>query len=476
MQTGSEESPSMILSAPERTLDRAGTTHITVFVPSTMTTLSLPSSNTSQFIETINGPKIGEGPESAAPAENDGFEEGTLRGWLTLVGGSLVAMPTFGNTQSFGVYQDFYTRTFFPNETPSTISWIGSVQLSLAFGIGVFAGKLFDRGYFHMLLASGSLLLLFSSFMLSLAKPDHFYQALLAQGFGMGIGSGMVFLPSISVLSHYFRRRRAVVMGIVLSSGSLGSIIYSILFNQIIAREDLGFPWAVRFIGFINVFLLGIANLIMKPRPPTRKPEPVDLTQIRRDSAYWITNLGLFFGFLGVFVPYFYLQLFSFSQGINASFLTWTIPILNAGALPGRVMPNFLADRYGTLNVLLPSGFLSGAIMWALLGIRSNAGVIVFALFYGFVSGAFLTLVSPSIAAFSTSPTMNDIGLRMGISYSVIGLAILGGNPIAGALLTSSYIWWRPLVFGCVALISGSACILYARQAVVKRRGGRQCV
>jgi hypothetical protein len=48
--------------------------------------------------------------------------------------------------------------------------------------------------------------------------------------------------------------------------------------------------------------------------------------------------------------------------------------------------------------------------MWALLGIRSNAGVIVFALFYGFVSGAFLTLVSPSIAAFSTSPTMNDIG------------------------------------------------------------------
>jgi hypothetical protein len=34
----------------------------------------------------------------------------------------------------------------------------------------------------------------------------------------MGIGSGMVFLPSISVLSHYFRRRRAVVMGIVLSS------------------------------------------------------------------------------------------------------------------------------------------------------------------------------------------------------------------------------------------------------------------
>ncbi|KAF7347948.1 MFS general substrate transporter [Mycena sanguinolenta] len=422
-----------------------------------MATLELPNiSSMSQSIAETNDSKIEqlEAEPPAPGAETLVFEEGTLRGWLTVLGGSLVAMPTFGNNQVRSilarvVYQDFYTRTFFPNETPSTISWIGSVQVSLAFLIGVLAGKLFDKGYFRILLVSGSLLLLFSSFMLSLVKPGHFYQALLSQGFGMGIGSGLIFVPSISVLSHYFRRRRAVVMGIVLSTGSLGSIIYAIIFNKLIKHENLGFPWAVRIIAFINVFVLAISNLIMKPRPPARKPEPVDLTQILRDGPYWLTNLGMFLGFLGVFVPYFYLQLFSFSRGINAEFLTWTIPILNAGAMPGRVLPNFLADRYGTLNVLLPAAFLSGTIMWALLGITNDAGVVVFALFYGFVSGAFLTLVSPTIAAFSTSPTMNDIGLRIGISYSVIGLALLGGTPIAGALLTSSYIWWRPLLYGC---------------------------
>ncbi|KAJ7042825.1 hypothetical protein C8F04DRAFT_908063, partial [Mycena alexandri] len=128
------------------------------------------------------------------------------------------------------------------------ISWIGSIQLSLQFIIGVVSGKLFDQGYFHVLMIAGSSVLLFSSFMLSLAKPHHFYQALLSQGFGMGIGSGLVFLPSLGLASHYFRRRRAVVMGIMISSGSFGGVIYSILLNKILPREDFGFPWAVRIV------------------------------------------------------------------------------------------------------------------------------------------------------------------------------------------------------------------------------------
>ncbi|KAJ7093819.1 MFS general substrate transporter [Mycena belliarum] len=383
--------------------------------------------------------------------ENPGpeFVEGTLHGWLAVVGGSLVLFATFGNMQSFGgkiLSIDFYTRTYFPEQSASTISWIGSIQLALQFIVGVISGKLFDKGFFHVLMVSGSLLLLFSSFMLSLAKPHQFYQALLSQGFGMGIGSGLLFLPSLSITSHYFRRRRAVAMGIMISSeiffqfndrsdifakgGSLGGVVYSILLNKILPREDLGFPWAVR----------------------------------------------LFLGYLGVFIPYFYLQLFSFNQGVSVGFLTWAIPILNAGAMVGRLMPNFLADRYGPLNAIIPSGLISGALMWALLGVHSVAGVTVFALFYGFVSGSFLSLTSPTVAAFSTSPTMNDIGLRIGISCFFIGFALLSGNPIAGALLSPpAYTWWKPLTFGSVVLVAGSVLILYARQAVVKRRG-RQLV
>jgi MFS family permease len=100
--------------------------------------------------------------------------------------------------------------------------------------------------------------------MLSLVKPHHYYQALLSQGFGVGIGSGLVFLPALALPSHYFRKRRGVAMGVMIScksssrmkrsvvlidffqGGSFGGVIYSILLNKILPREDWGFPWAVR--------------------------------------------------------------------------------------------------------------------------------------------------------------------------------------------------------------------------------------
>jgi len=47
---------------------------------------------------------------------------------------------------AFGVYQDYYTRVFLNNNTPSEISWIGSVQLFLQYALGVVVGRIFDIG------------------------------------------------------------------------------------------------------------------------------------------------------------------------------------------------------------------------------------------------------------------------------------------------------------------------------------------
>lgn len=408
--------------------------------------------------------------------EHSDFEEphteGTLRGWLGVLGGSLVLMSTFGNLQSFGVYQDFYTREFLSDFTPSQISWIGSVPLALQFIVGAISGKLFDKGFFHALMVTGSLLLLFSSFMLSLAQPQHFYQVILSQGVGMGIAMGILLLPSLGLVSQYFRKQRAVAMGILIASGALGAVIYPILLNHVIGKPGLGFPWAVRFVAFINLGQLVTANLIMKPRAVGIRREPVDMGQIWHDSPYWITNVSLFLGFWGIFFPYFYLQLFSGEHGVSPNFLTWAIPLLNAGATLGRFTPNFVADRYGSLNVIIPSGLLSGGLVWALLGAKTTAGVTIFALAYGFVSGAFLTLATPAVAAFSQSPTLNDVGLRMGIGCLFIGVAVLTGNPIAGSLLDPPRdLWWRPLTFSCTTLFAGTSGLVVARQALVKRKG-----
>ena len=50
--------------------------------------------------------------------------------------------------------------------------------------------------------------------MLSLADTSQYYQLLLSQGFGMGIGGGLILIPAISVQAHHWQKRRALAMGI----------------------------------------------------------------------------------------------------------------------------------------------------------------------------------------------------------------------------------------------------------------------
>ena len=65
--------------------------------------------------------------------------------------------------------------------------------------------------------------------MLSLAKQGKFYQIFLSQGIGMGVGIGLMFIPSIVVLSQHFRtKRRALVSGIAFTGAGVGACIYPI--------------------------------------------------------------------------------------------------------------------------------------------------------------------------------------------------------------------------------------------------------
>lgn len=63
--------------------------------------------------------------------------------------------------------------------------------------------------------------------MVSLA--DQYYSIFLSQGVAAGIGLGFLFLPSVSIIGHWFMKRRALAMGIVVSGSSTGGIIFPIV-------------------------------------------------------------------------------------------------------------------------------------------------------------------------------------------------------------------------------------------------------
>lgn len=375
--------------------------------------------------------------------------------------------------QSFGVFQDYYSRVYLTEHTASEISWIGSCQVSLIFALGFPTGKLYDIGYLRYLIGTGSLIYLFSVFMLSLSQPHHYYQPLLSQGIGMGIGMGLIFLPALSVPAQYFQRKRSFAMGTVVAGSSLGGIVWPIMLNHLL-NGSAGFAWGVRISGFVALFLLSYSFLVMRTRPQKQGVDPstalVSYSTLLTDAPYLIAVAGMFFGFWGLFFPFFYLQLFANLHEVPKSLTIYIIPILNGASLFGRIIPNFVADRYGRFNVIILMTATSGVLMFAMLGAGSTHGVIIFAIFYGFFSGSFMSLVAPTIGTFSKSA--GDVGIRLGFACFIWSFALLTGNPISGALLQSPhYHWPRAIVFNAVMVLFGCLLMLVSRHAVAKQRG-----
>lgn len=125
--------------------------------------------------------------------------------------------------------------------------------------------------------------------------------------------------------------------------------------------------------------------------------------------------------------------------------------ILNAGAFLGCYIFGFAADRgLGAFNALTAVAFGCAATAFGWIGARSNAGIIVWTIIYGFLSGAVQALFSPCISHlapepeligtwngmdFLDTPQLNCINkIQLGICITVVSFAVLGTGPIAGRL------------------------------------------
>ncbi|KAG6872672.1 hypothetical protein C0995_007781 [Termitomyces sp. Mi166 len=326
--------------------------------------------------------------------------DGGLRAWSTVAGSWFMMFATFGYLNSFGVYQDFYTREFLSHSLPSKIAWIGSLQLAMPFAFGLVSGKLFDMGYFRVLVIIGSIIFSFSLFMLSLVQPQEYYQVFLAQGVGMGIGLGLTFVPSVSILVMHFERRRALASGIALSGSSIGAVIFPIMLNHLIPK--IGFAQTVRATAWIVVGCLVAANGLMRNNPVVynlrARAPPLDIISFFTDVPYMIGVLGYgnyliivdsfadreilyrsaLVSLFGCYFPVFYLQLYAVQHGVGHNIAFYSLnrhnallklAILNAASAFGRIGGNFLADRFGPWNLQAPCGLFTGALIWAVLGV-----------------------------------------------------------------------------------------------------------
>ncbi|KZT25256.1 MFS monocarboxylate transporter-like protein [Neolentinus lepideus HHB14362 ss-1] len=397
------------------------------------------------------------------------FPDGGKVAWSVVVGAWLVSFSSFGYVNAYGVYQDYYQTHQLSEYSASTISWIGSLQLAFIFWGGVMTGRLFDKGYMRIIVLIGSVLTVFALMMTSLAKT--YYQIILAQGVALGLGLGLLFTPAISCISHWFRRRRALANGVLASGSSTGGIIFPIMLNKLANNPNVGYAWAVRATGFVVLGCLVVANLLLRTRLPPREHGRIVDFSVFKDKTYTIYVVGCFFVLFGIYLPFFFLQQYAIQQGVDQNIAFYSLAFLNAASLFGRVIPNFLADYVGPLNVLIPACFMTSILIFVFLSVKSAAGVVLYALVFGFFSGSYVSVIPAGTA--SLTKDMATIGIRIGMSFFVVGFAGLFGTPVVGAIISrqGGSTYWGAATFSGLVCFIGVAFLVWARQRQVRKTG-----
>ncbi|KAG7008272.1 hypothetical protein G7Y79_00006g018920 [Physcia stellaris] len=343
--------------------------------------------------------------------------------WAILMGSFFIVFNTWGIINSYGAYQEYYSKALLSHESASSISWIGTIQGCFLDIVAVFIGPIYDRGYFRSLIYTGGFIIVFGVMMLSLCTA--YWQLLLSQAICIGLGGGIAFLPNISVVTARFNKHRATAIGFINSASSIGGIVYPIMFREL--QSKVGFGWATRIMGFIALGTFAVSFAAFGCyKVESKKPRALVDTQALREPAFMTYIVALSVIYAGFFVPYFYIPTYA-TQHLNTSsdLAFYLLAITNAGGFIGRLLPGVIPKILARPEVMLLATAGGGLLVLAWIAVRDIRGLVVFCLLYGIVSGAILTMTMVMVPALAPHGAVHEtIGTRLGMSYFGQGIGI----------------------------------------------------
>ena len=307
----------------------------------------------------------------------------------------------------------------------------------------------------------------FGVFMTSLATK--YWQVFLAQGICIGIGDGLVFCPALSLLSTYFSERRGLAIAIAASGTATGGLIYPAIVEKMLPTA--GFPWTIRTQGFVMLAIHSVAFTFTKTRLPPRKAGALVEWAAFKDLTYTLVATGMFLIFWGLYFAFYYIGSFGRDIiGISQQDSINNLLIINGVGLFGRIIPNYLADRFfGPLNSILPFTFCAGLLLYCWTAVTSRAGLVAFAVVYGIFASGIQSLFPATLS--SLTEDMSRVGVRIGMTFTVVSFASLTGPSLTGALIErhdGGYLYAQ--VFAGTTMMCGTAVLVMAR---VAKTGGK---
>lgn len=262
------------------------------------------------------------------------------------------------------------------------------------------------------------------------------------------------------MIGHWFRRRRALATGVACTAGGLGGVVFPLIILYL--APTIGFAWSIRIIALICGVLGAAACFLLRQRLPRNisSGTSIDLKALG-DLKFAATTLGVFLVEFAVFIPYTYICSYAFHSKFGFEAAYRLNVYLNIGAIPGRALPGYAADRVGVFNTMCVTSFICSAFilgLW-LTAAGNEVKTTVFTVLYGFWSGAAISLTPVCIGEVCK---IEDYGKRCGTAFFIASFGVLIGIPIAGTILQADNGDYQGLIIfaGCVYVAAFLAFVL----------------
>lgn len=213
---------------------------------------------------------------------------GPVRRWMIVGGSTALVWATYGLLASNGIFLSYWSANQLAGLPNSTTAWINGVHLFLNWSLTFPIGIVFDKRGSNMLLFVGSAFYLAGIF--GMAESSRFWQFMVTYGILGGAGSAILSTVAISVLGHWFDKRKGLATGIVILGGSLGGVVFPLALRPMF--EEIGWSWSIRALGFFITILVGLGLFTVRSRAPAIHTQPVAIRAVLRPT-FLLATLGI---------------------------------------------------------------------------------------------------------------------------------------------------------------------------------------
>ncbi|WP_371998970.1 MFS transporter (plasmid) [Tistrella mobilis] len=408
-------------------------------------------------------------------------------GWFLVVAAHLLLMLIFGAAYSFGAFFTHLQQAF--DAGRFSVASIFSATAFLYYATGIVSGTIADRISTRMVVAAG-IIALSAGFFGASFMTGSLSGFLIVFCSLVGLGVGLVYVPTVTAVQRWFVRNRAAASGLALSGTGVGTFVGPVAAGALLTT--LPFETTLRIFAAVILVLGLVATLRIHgspaalglrpdgdPAPPAgtaRRDGQIPRTMAAGPAAIRDTTLAeaartarfhwyfaaILFGSVGLFLALVHINPYAQALGLPEARANLLIGLIGAGNIGGRLFLGRLGDRMGPLRLLVLLTFALALLNGLWLAAGGFAALAVFAVAFGAANGGCIALY-PAVAAgwFGT----RHLGAILGTLYLAVGIAAIAGGSLAGLLfdLTRSY---------ATSILSSGACALLsvACIAVADRR------